>query len=292
MTCCVAALCDDRKAIVLAADKMIGFGMIESEPSISKIFKIHSDWWVMVAGNDIAPAFDIVDAAKRRVLRKKNISVDEATAAVYESYQGERARQAEAQFLTPLGWTLKTFNSRHSSGVLPDATRVSVANLIQSHFLEVGLLVAGFDGLGRAHIFSVNDYDNRGVPRRWDIPGYHAIGSGGQGASYMMAWRELSPKLPVREALYYATEAKYFGEHASGVGTRTDLFILRFRQPHVKIMEKTVDDKLMKLCERLEPRQIRKDAVKVLNSLHGKRIDTVPKLKLEKKDQDWIIKTV
>jgi len=292
MTCCVAALCDDRKAVVLAADKMIGLGMIESEPSISKIFKIHRDWWVMLAGNDIAPAFDIVDAAKRKLAGKKDVDVDLASRTLHECYVTKRTAEAEAQFLTPLGWTLQSFNSNQSTGVIPDATRVSVSNRIQNHFLQVSLLAAGFDGSGHGHIFAVDDYDGRGIPRRTDIPGYHAIGSGSQGATYMMAWRELSPKLPIREALYYVTEGKYFGEHASGVGTRTDLFILRFRKPRIKILEKTVDEKLMKLCEALEPRRVRKNAIEVLNSIHGTLMDTVPKLRLEKENKSWVIKVV
>jgi hypothetical protein len=37
MTCCVAALCDKAKSIVLISDKMIGTGMIESEPEITKV---------------------------------------------------------------------------------------------------------------------------------------------------------------------------------------------------------------------------------------------------------------
>jgi 20S proteasome alpha/beta subunit len=292
MTCCVAALCDDRKAIVLAADKMIGFGMIESEPSISKIFKIHKDWRVLIAGNDIAPAFDILDLAKRQLAGKNGLTVDAATKSVYGSYIQKREELAEAQFLTPLGWTMKTFNSSESSSVIPDASRVALANRIQSFYLPVSLLVAGFDGEGHGHIFSLDDYDNRGAPRRWDIPGYHSIGSGGQGATYMMAWREVSPKMPIREALYYVSEGKYFGEHASGVGTRTDLYVVRSGKRSIRILEKTVDEKLMKLCTQLEPRQIGKKGIKVLNSIHGSRIDTVPKLKREKENGDWVIRAL
>jgi 20S proteasome alpha/beta subunit len=291
MTCCIAALCDERKAIILAADKMIGFEMIESEPSISKIFPIHKDWQVMLAGNDIAPAFDIVDLAKKKLEEETHVSVEQAAKAIFSTYIEQRARQAEAQFLTPLGWTLNYFNSNESNGVIPDATRVSVANEIRNHYLQVSFLVAGFDEDGKGHIFSVSDYVNRGVPQRWDIPGYHAIGSGGHGAHYMLAWREYSPALSIREAIYYVSEAKYFGEHASGVGTRTDLFIHRFGKHRVRILEKTVDEKLMKLCEQLEPRQLRKKEITVLNSIHGRNMDTIPKLKLEKKDKEWVVKT-
>ncbi len=47
MTCCVAALCDDRMAIVMAADKMVGMAGMESEPDISKIFRLHKNWFVL-----------------------------------------------------------------------------------------------------------------------------------------------------------------------------------------------------------------------------------------------------
>jgi hypothetical protein len=65
MTCCVASICDEGKSIVLVSDKMIGTGMIESEPEISKVLWLHKNWRVMLAGDDIAPAFPIVDTAKQ-----------------------------------------------------------------------------------------------------------------------------------------------------------------------------------------------------------------------------------
>jgi 20S proteasome alpha/beta subunit len=205
MTCCVASLCDDRKAIVFAADKMVGMGMIESEPNIKKILRVHRDWWVMLAGNDVSPAFDIVDNVKRNLAHESAVSVELASQVVSESYKKKRAEIAEATYLVPLGWTLKQFNSRSSIGVIPDATRTSIGNLIANYCLSFCLLVAGFNSHGQGHLFSVDDDENRGDPRRHDIPGYHAIGSGGYGATYMMAYRELSPVMPIREVLYYAS---------------------------------------------------------------------------------------
>jgi len=291
MTCCVAALCDSRKAIVLAADKMIGMGAIESEPNISKIFRLHKDWWVMVAGNDVSPAFDIIDRAKAKLARRNVVGVEVATRVVSEAYQQKRAEEAEAKYLAPLGWTLRKFNSSSSTRVIPDTARANLSYMIQSHSLQVSLLVAGFESRGQAHIFNVDDDENRGNPRRHDIPGYHSIGSGSFGAMYMMAYRDLCPTMPVREALYYVAEGKYFGELASGVGTRTDLYILRFREPRTRITEKAVDDKLMKLCERLQPRELGKIEVEVLNSLHGQRMDAIPKLKLRREGKKPIITT-
>lgn len=291
MTCCVASLCDNRKAIVLAADKMVGLGMIESEPNIKKILRVHRDWWVMLAGNDVSPAFDIVDSVKRNLAHKSVASVEQASRVVSESYKKKRAEIAEATHLVPLGWTLKQFNSRSSIGVISDATRTSIGNLVANYSLSVCLLVAGFDSHGQGHVFSVDDDENRGDACRHDIPGYHAIGSGGYGATYMMAYRELSPVMPIREMLYYVAEGKYFGELASGVGTRTDLYVIRFGKPHVRIKEEAVDEKLMKLCARLKPRNLGKDAISILNSFQGTKMDTIPKLKLKIEGKERVIST-
>jgi hypothetical protein len=109
--------------------------------------------------------------------------------AVYSSYRGERKELAEATHLTPRGLTLKEFNSP-ASKVIPKLIRTRIADNIRMESLPVSLLVAGFDASGKGHIFSVSDYEDRGRPRRHDIPGYCAIGSGGDGAMYMMTYRE------------------------------------------------------------------------------------------------------
>ncbi len=155
MTCCIAALCDDRKAIVFAADKMVGMGAIETEPEISKIFRLHQDWWAMLSGDDISPAFDIMDRAKQK-LHGKTLNVAASERTVSESYQEKRAEEAESRYLTPLGWTLSKFNSP-ASRVIPDATRANITYMLQNYSLGVILLVAGFDARGKGHIFSVGD---------------------------------------------------------------------------------------------------------------------------------------
>ena len=60
MTLCIAALCEDRKTLILVADRMVGTGFIEAELSIEKIKSIHPNWWAMVAATDITPVFDIL----------------------------------------------------------------------------------------------------------------------------------------------------------------------------------------------------------------------------------------
>jgi len=287
MTVCIAALCDNRKAIILAADKMVGSHAIESEAEIHKVLRLNKDWRVMLAG-EIAPAFDIVDSVKKKLSKGKGFTVQEVEHAVVESYREKRFAEAASRHLAPRGLTPEAFNSP-SSNALPESLKLALDSAIENHHLDLELLVAGFDRHGQGHIFSVNDYDNRGAARRFDIPGFQAIGSGSHGANYMMTYRAVCPPMPIRWALYLVMEGKYFGELASGVGSRTDLYILRHGKPSIQVKEEAVEDKLIKICQEVEPRSLKQKHVDILNSFKGLRFGTINKLKTKRKGQELAI---
>jgi 20S proteasome alpha/beta subunit len=288
MTCCVAALCDKGKSIILVADKMIGMGMIEGEPEITKILNFHRHWRVMIAGDDIPPVFPIVDAVRQKFARRRALNVREVMEAFNSNFANEREDVAEAMHLVPRGWTVKSFNSR-AAEIIPKRYRKEIAEKFYGQTIEVSLLVAGFDASGKGHIFSIDEFEHRGHARRHDIPGFHAIGSGADGAIYMMTYREVSSSMPLRLMLYYAIEGKYFGELAGGVGPKTDVYVLRAGKSPFKLTKKVLDEKLFKLCERVQPKRLSKDHVDVLNNLQGTHLDEIPKLKREKKDKEWVI---
>ena len=84
----------------------------------------------------------------------------------------------------------------------------------------------------------------------------------------MLFYRDMSPKITAREALYYALEAKYFGEQASGVGTRTDMYIATSDGRFITLDdENTIEEKLIPICYALSPDRLRKRDRKVLNEL-------------------------
>jgi 20S proteasome alpha/beta subunit len=282
VTCCVACLCDNRKAIILAADKMITWkDVIESEPDIHKISQLTKDWWIMFSGDDIAPVFDVIDRTKKDLSRRKALPVDEVIETVERHYFKKRMQLAESVYLTPRGLTIEQFNSPAPVAPASGPLRPTIEDSIQSYTMPVSLLVAGFDNKGQGHIFSLEDQGyggSRGSARRHDIPGFQATGSGSIGANYIMTFRKVSPSLRIREALYFVAEGKYYGEFAGGVGLRTDIYILRPGRPKVKIKEEAVDKKLMRLCDRLGPRDLDRKGIEVLNSFGGRRMDTIPKL--------------
>jgi hypothetical protein len=158
---------------------------------------------------------------------------------------------------------------------------------IHGYNMGIELSVAGFDA-GKACIFSLMGYgESRGLTNRFDIPGFEAVGSGSTGADYMMYYRHLGPKTPVREAVYYALEAKYFGEQASGVSASTDLFLARPGKELLQlndeetIDEETIDEKLIPICSALEPKDLRARDRRMLNDLS--ELKGFPKIEVPKR---------
>ena len=105
----------------------------------------------------------------------------------------------------------------------------------------------------------------------------------------MMAYRDVSVSMPLRLALHDAIEGKYFGEQASGVGTRTDVYIMRRDKPVFRIGEKVLEDRLFNFPEQLEPRDLQQRHLATLNSLPGKSLSSVSKLKRVKEGSEWLI---
>jgi hypothetical protein len=151
MTTCVAVLCCEGKAIVLAADKMIGFGYVESEPDISKIRKIHKNWRVLIAGNGVAPAFTILDLARSRLAGVPAPKLDVVIEAMESAYQEKRIHDAEALFLAPIGWTREQFR-RDGLALIGDVAASQIRDSMQRFNYELDFLVAGFDDEGEGYI--------------------------------------------------------------------------------------------------------------------------------------------
>ena len=110
--------------------------------------------------------------------------------------------------------------------LLTESDLIRLETQVANHELEIELLVAGFDPTGTGFIMSVEGDGSRGIVKRHDT-GFYAIGSGSVNATFILNYREASPQIPLREAVYYATEAKFYGEFATGVGMRTHVHVLR-----------------------------------------------------------------
>jgi 20S proteasome alpha/beta subunit len=269
MTVCVAMLCDKSNALVLVADKMVGVGYIETEPDIKKLIELHKDWSVMFAGDDITPVSNVVDRVKAGLASEQSLNVQDVISSMQASYEKERDDEADDLYLSPRKWTREQFRTEGKQ-LLPETLYADIEEKLARHELEIELLVAGFDKSGVGHIFCLDSKVKRGIPQRCDMLGFCAVGGGSVGATYMMYYRKCSPQMKIREALYYAIEAKYFGEYAGNVGMKTDAWILQYGKDAIPLDdETTIEKKFMEgLCEQLSPRELKqKRHIDVLNSL-------------------------
>ena len=224
MTVCLAHLCEDNKTLILIADRQIGIGAIEAQPNVRKILQVHPDWRLMFSGNGIGPVFDMESEIKNELYRKtKNKSTSVKTVlTVFEScYDKVRRRLAEKLYLRS-GISFETLYKNRNESEADRNEYEAARNKIAGFALEIDLLGAGFDKNKRGHIFSVR---NPGIATRHNIPGFHAIGSGSDGAIYYLYYRNSGFMEPLDRALYYAYDAKYSGELAVGVGDKTDIYI-------------------------------------------------------------------
>lgn len=269
MTVCVAAACDSGKALVLVADKMVGLGYVTSELDITKMRSLHKDCWILFSGDDITPIFDIIDYARAKLQEDHKIDAPAPLArimsAVQNGFEKKRLEDAETLYLKPIGWTMADFK-KEGHTVLPNADQIQ--SDIERYTLPIELLVAGFDDAS-AFIFDLIGYgDKRGIPNRYDIPGFHAIGSGSTVAEFWMYYRDFSPKENVRLAVFQALEAKFYGEQATGVGESTDLFVARPGQELIPLSdEETIEKKLIPICHALSPGLFTKKHRTILNNL-------------------------
>lgn len=289
MTCCVAALADNAQTIILVSDRQIGMRMISTDPETVKARQVHPKWWLMYAGDDISPIFNIADAiqAGLKDLSGGQEAIDSGTSTipsisdvekrVSKCVQNERQAEVEAQYLRPRGWTFKTFQQQAPH--LPKALVTSIVNEVNSHDMPISLLLAGFDHQGYGYLFTV--YGNSMYPRRHDNPGYAAIGSGSEAAQYWMGYRDIGYLSGSREVLYSAVEGKYFAELSLGVGEYTDVHILRADKPTLKLSDELVDKEIIKpILQRMAPRWISDPFRKRLNTISV--LQDLPLLKLDK----------
>jgi hypothetical protein len=258
MTCCVAAIANGGNAIILVSDKMIGTANKRGEPhGITKGEAIHKDWWALFAG-DVSLAGDIFSRLKAH-FPDGALSIydarDALSTTLFEKWQSD----AERAYLRKEGYTSETFRDE-----APKKMAEEIYNEIRErrlrHSLKAELIVAGFDEQGTAHILSCNGFvgPDQFVPANHDSEGFCAIGSGADGATWMMSYRDVTRNTRRRDAAYYAVEGIYYAELGSGVGESADLVMIRPNKKALWVGAREVDNFIIPICRKLRPGNLSK----------------------------------
>jgi hypothetical protein len=252
LTICIAALCAEGDACVVAADRQItgGFPLnVEFEHHERKIDEVSASCVVLSSGNALIGA-EVVSKARSK-LNPSGTSVRAVAELVRDFYTQNHLQRAEQAILIPRGWTLTEYKD-HGSTKIPAQVYIN----IDQQFWQFGLgvadfLVAGVDDDG-SHIGYVHYHgiQSPGWLDWYDKLGYHAIGTGQTHAAVLLALTGQHKDLPSAQTIYNVYCAKKAAEVAPGVGSETDLAVLTMGK--ISYVDGVTLDKLKKYRERSE----------------------------------------
>ena len=226
LTVCIAASGNIRPGapplVIVAADRMITIGDIEYEPDQTKSVLLAGQTVALLAGEMETHA--VVCPAVQDSLTT-NPPPDFLNKTIAERYATEfafyRRYVAEQEILMPLGLTADDFLTRQTA-MSHEFVR-DVANKLLGHSIDSQAIIAGVDHTG-PHIFKIVD---PGVAKSFDTPCFAAIGTGSPHAESYLMTTGFHKNFRPSQILYAVFAAKMKAEIASGVGSQTDLLIIR-----------------------------------------------------------------
>lgn len=232
MTICIAAICDEGKSIVVAADRMFTAGPplnLEFEPPISKIEKLGDACVAMAAGHGLfaAELAERIRAHLKQSTGGKNPRVLQVVTFAKDAYAKFRNEKFQEQILNAhLGPDFAAYSAKGISlpTYLKDQPQMYQQMVIQNAQFNLGVEItfAGCEESG-SHIYYLA---NPGTLSSFDKLGYNAIGSGGIHAMVALHLGGQSPKSTLAETTFSVYSAKIAAEVAPGVGQETEMAVL------------------------------------------------------------------
>src|SRR5271170_5535103 len=232
MTICIAAICENGKHIVAAADRMVTIPPplnLEFEPPLSKIEKVHSGCVALASG--ALPFADDIISGVRTALAAQAPKIRDICEHFRIAYVNFRDQKFEEQVVSAqLGTDFKLFRAR--GGVLPAYLQVqpntyqTIVIQSQQFNLNTDLLIAGIDDSGPF----MGVVTHPGTFYSTNKLGYATIGSGATHASVSLNLGGQTSKLSLEETLFSVYGAKRAAEVAPGVGCETDMVIISLNE--------------------------------------------------------------
>ena len=228
MTVCIAAVCGNKQAVVVASDRMItaSYPPVEFEHDVPKLEKVGNSCVALTVGDALAHV-DLFRTARQTLAGLDTPTIQQIAEVLRTLYSTERLKVVEQRILGLRGWKLAEFYTELPKTVPPDIFMM-VDHSIATYDYGVELLVAGVDTEG--HIHSVR---NPGHTDCFDALGYNAIGSGALHALSTFIANNCCASMGVNQGVYLVFEAKRAAEVAPGVGKHMDMAIINGDGVHV-----------------------------------------------------------
>lgn len=267
MTIVLASIAEKGNAIIMASDRMLARAQLtyQFEHDNPKIRKVGS-YLVGYAGTTTF-ADDILSHNYTAVSPMHDFI--EEFSAFYVKYGN---RIVSRVLLESLGLDLKTFNENPMK--YPPTLQQRVYDRMGAAKLNVSFIVCGYDQ-EQPKIFVIGEY---GIFSTAHSVGYTAIGIGEPHASNFYMVNSFKFDTPLREAIYFAYQAKKSAEMAGGVGNCTDIYVLEKGKEAVAYHD---GGKIIKELDNIYESHNKK-----VKGLYGKEIvPELKKLELEEHDE-------
>jgi hypothetical protein len=224
MTVCIAALADDGRSAVLAADQMTTHGFLSWAVEDEHVPKIHqiTDTAAILTSGDATLSHEIVKKVRAEWPQDPELAFIEAVRLAYATF---RATKIEHLLLNARNLTFQTYYQQHAT-LQPETVR-ELDSRIAAFDLGVQLIAIRFE----SEVCSVAAIWNPGVTHALDSVGYACIGEGGPHATYAMLDLDYSRALPLARVAAIVKEAKRRSEKAPSVGQKTTLCFFPFTLP-------------------------------------------------------------
>ena len=223
MTICIAAICDNNNAAVVATDRMVSanFLALEFEHPDAKIDELAKTCVGLSAGDALATT-ELWGGTKGRIQTFKSPSINAVAEFAKDQFVEIRQKRAEALVLKPRGIGFDDFYQQGIIQRLPPDLAMQLDNNIQRCEVPVTAIIAGIDSTG-AHIYGITD---PGIATCYDRLSYHAIGSGEIHALLHIIGANHQRTNSVNHTVFAVYEAKRHAELAQGVGKDTDMMVI------------------------------------------------------------------
>jgi 20S proteasome alpha/beta subunit len=253
MTICVATLfrwnygkpsqsSDWGSAALIMSDRRITTGDIEYEPDQAKFAYITNRAVVAIAG-DLSLHSEAIMKTKDQVQGRLDTK-PQAIASIYgTAIQSIKRRQAEDEYLAPLGLNTDTFLSQQNEYSDRFLDRI-VDQLQQYRGSEVEALVVASDG-SNVHIYHI---DLRGTTNLMDDAGFASIGIGAWHARSRLMQAKYTNVAVYAKAVIETYAAKRAAETAPGISKFTDAILVLRNE--IQPVASKLYDKAQELYER------------------------------------------
>jgi 20S proteasome alpha/beta subunit len=217
MTICIGSLCENRNAIVFAADRMLtaGFLALEFEHEERKIEEI-GDFCVLMSSGNALISYELIEQLRKEIPKTTGEIADK----LYELQTALSLKRAEQLILIPRGLSWQTYREK-GGDINPQLYMILDEELTKFSF-KTDFLVLGIDDKG-GHVISL---EFPGIVQHFDKVGFGAIGSGVPHATVSLCLDRQTQKRPLAETLYAVYVSKRKAEYAPGVGKDTDMGVI------------------------------------------------------------------